>query len=136
MFEFNQVRRFAFPHDKYTPPEVVKGLLHLVITGDIPVELRHPELNPAFGGVSKPTTVVPMPEAAVDQEGELSAGQNYVGSAWKVSPMKPETQSQPVQYSTDGDLGSGVPLPDPRHHSASLWRDWRIRRLAVRRRGL
>jgi hypothetical protein len=64
-----------------------------------------------------------MPKTAMHQNGELPAGENDVGSAWKVAAVEPEAQAQPVQRAPDGDLGGGIPLPNSCHHGASLRRD-------------
>ena len=64
-----------------------------------------------------------MPKAAMDHEGQLSAGQDDIRSAGQIAPVKPEAKAQPVQYLPYGDLGSGIPLGNPCHHGAPLRRD-------------
>jgi hypothetical protein len=64
-----------------------------------------------------------MPKAAMNQNGDSSTRQDNVGRARKIAPVKPESNAEAVQDSPDGNFGSGILLPDPRHHGASVRRN-------------
>jgi hypothetical protein len=77
----------------------------------------------ALGRIGEPAAWVAMPETAMNQDDQSSTGENDVGSAGKIAPMKPEANSKPVQDSADGDFRSRILRPNPGHHSASFGRN-------------
>jgi hypothetical protein len=123
LFECRQVVGLAFPHDMRTPSECGQRLLYLAVARDIAVKFGLPEFNAALGCVGETAAMVAMPEAAMNQNGGPSAREDNVGSAGKIAPVKSESNAEPVQDTPDGNLGSGILLPDPRHHGASFRRN-------------
>ena len=61
--------RFAFPNYNHAPAEFPqRGLMHLVARG-IAVEFRQPPFTPVRRRRAVLATRMPMPEAAVDEDG-------------------------------------------------------------------
>jgi len=106
-----------------TPSEIGQRLLYVSVARDITVKFGLPEFNAALGRVSETAAGMAMPEAAMNQNGNPSTRQDDVGRARKIAPVKPESNAEPVQDSPDGNFGSSILLPDPRHHGASLRRN-------------
>jgi hypothetical protein len=121
-----EVPGVALPDYPHAPSEFCERAVDLAVAGNVPVEFCLPEVDPSLGGVGEGATGMPVPEAAVDEDRDLPAGQDDVGDARKVAPVEPEPKTKPVQDASDGDLGVRIPSPDPRHHGASFWRDWLI----------
>ena len=67
----------------------------------------------------------PMPEAAIDEHGDLGLRKHHVGGApyvsnWSSTYEVPETSS--VDRTTDGDLRTGVPATVALHAGTGCWR--------------
>src|SRR5665213_1230213 len=89
----------------------------LSITSDVSIELSRPVRLVAlrFSVLATPAAVMPMPEAAVDEDRNVPFWQNQVWAAGQVLSMKPESKPQAVQDATDDQLRAGVRAADRTH---------------------
>lgn len=82
-------------------------------------QFRQPELA-TRSGRSTAAAVVPVPEAAVDEDGKPTAGKDDVGTTRETTPVKAESEPHPMKGGTDGELRGGVSVTDEAHDSAAL----------------
>ena len=87
---------------------------------DIRLELGLPEAWSGGGHLGVSASLVEVPEAAVDKNGDLAAGHDDVRSARKVAPMQPESVARGEKQSADKKLGLRVLPSDAGHHSAAV----------------
>jgi len=81
-----------------------------------------------------PTTLVSVPEAAVDKHRDAPPGENDVGTSLKRSGSKAKTISEPMEQSTNRELGIRVAASDPPHDlGTAFWRD-RIHAAIIQRK--
>lgn len=66
--------------------------------------------------------IVTVPEAAVDEDGDLEAGEHEVGTSRKARAMETESEPETVERGPDVELRLRVLLPNSRHDAASLLR--------------
>jgi hypothetical protein len=110
-----QVPGIALPNDVHAPSELGECSSNLAVARDVPVEFCLPEVGAGFRVVGEGAAGMSVPEAAVDEDRYLPAGQDDVGDAGKVAAVESKAKAQPVEDATDSDLGSGILPPDPRH---------------------
>jgi len=91
-------------HD--SPPEIPKLSVFAAISGNILVELRSPPLGVVFRRRAVVWTAVP--EAPIYEDGDARPRQRDVGRPWKGSEVNPVTQTEPVEFTPHGQLGSRV----------------------------
>jgi len=58
---------------------------------------------------------MPVPEAAVDEDRQSGASEDYVGATRKVARMEPVADAMRPERTTEEHLGFGVAPSDPRH---------------------
>lgn len=90
------------------------------IVCDVPREFVGPELPVAMGGGCAFASLVPVPEAAMDEHHSLVFRQDDVRLAGEGGNIEPETVSRAVQQAADDPLRAGVLAPDLRHVPATL----------------
>jgi hypothetical protein len=61
-----------------------------------------------------------VPEAAVHEQRDPTAGKDQIRRSWQVMSMKPEPQAHRVSRATHSKLRLGVDLSDAPHMRASL----------------
>ena len=114
-----RVPRLAFPDDQGPPAEVSQCFFVTPVAGDVPGEFLRPERDAGFGRVGVAASRVPVPEAAMDEDGEPVAREDQIGAARKILPVQPEAQAHPVRDAANGALRCGIPPFDACHHFAS-----------------
>lgn len=90
----------------------------MLIPRDVFPDLLAPKLFPTLWP-TKQVAIVTVPEASMDEENGIAAGEHEVRLAWKVPVMQPKTESAPVQRGPDRQLRFGVLSLDTGHHPAS-----------------
>lgn len=79
-----RIPKFAFPEDENAPAGPHKFGNVVRVTNPIAVELGVPELRVGGRPLHALGTVVPMPEASVNEEDRSSAGENQVGPSGQI----------------------------------------------------
>lgn len=97
-FQFGRVGEFALPDDYYFPAGCLKSLGILVVPLDVAGEFRFPKRDVAFGRIALLATVVPMPEAPMNENGGGVASENDVGLAGECLSVQPEAEARPMQH--------------------------------------
>jgi hypothetical protein len=110
----------AFPYDQNRPPLVLKRVTNSLIAGRVAFQLGFPELNTGLRHVGEPASGVPVPKAAVHKHNEFVAGKGDIRTTRKVPAVQPEAIAKSMKRTPDGQLRSGVPRANARHHSAAL----------------
>lgn len=77
----------AFPDDGHAPAEAAEML---AVVRDVPRELVRPEFPVAFWGGGVLAALVPVPEAAMDEDHGAVLGQYDVGFAGEIRNMEPK----------------------------------------------
>jgi hypothetical protein len=98
------VAKFAFPDDEGAPAGVAKLAEDAAVAGDVALELIPPEGLAGCRDTGQGTAMVPMPEAAMDQDDRPIAGQDDVGRTGQVLAMQAETVAKPMQEGAHGTL--------------------------------
>ena len=63
-----------------------------------------------------------VPKTAVDEQGDLSAGENQVGRAGEFLDVEPESETEPVRRAPDKQLGLSPLSTDATHHLGATGR--------------
>ena len=82
------------------------------ITCPVGLELLQPELAIPLGNRRPRTTRVGVPETSVYAHYPTARPVGDVRTSWKVTVRDSKPESQPVEYSTHGELGRGMLLSD------------------------
>lgn len=101
------------PHAQDRPAFSDEGKRLAAVAVDVLTELRVPEL--VAGARVDVVLGAAVPEAAVDEEGELSRGNDQVGSATGGADVKPIADPCDMQSAADHELRLGMRRTDPRH---------------------
>lgn len=112
-------RQRALPDDAHPPPEIQKAPDDLRIPLPVRTDLRFPELPARRGNGRKPTAVMPVPEAAMDENDCIAAWEDQVWLPRKLLPGQMEPKSPPMQEPPDDEFRLRVPAADGRHHPGS-----------------
>ncbi len=84
----------------------------------VAIEFSIPEGGVRSGPLST-RTVMAVPEATMDEDGDPVARQDNVGRSREISPMQPEAKAFGVQETAGRDLGFCVFGPDGCHKAAA-----------------
>lgn len=121
-----QVTGVAFPDYMHIPAEALELTANFSVAGDIAGEFCRPEFDPCLRRIGERAASMPVPKTPMHQEDEPATGQDDVGRARQVATVKAKTGADSMQDSPNSEFGSGIPRPDPRHHGASLGRNWAV----------
>ena len=100
-------------------PSAPQGRFLARVPDDIGLELLRPERNPGLGGGGVPAAFVPMPEAAVHEDGQTVFREHQVRAPGEVLALQAEAQAHPVSDAADRQFGSRVASTNPCHQLAS-----------------
>ncbi len=112
----------ALPQDYGDNSEARQSLFHTAISGLVALDLLPPKFLARGRKLGAATSFMPMPEAAVDKDGQLVLGQIEVGSSGDIAPMQPEPKSCSVQRAPHAQFRTGVTAPNPAHVVAARGR--------------
>ena len=113
----------TLPDDDDMPPVRFQSGVLLFVTGHIPFELGHPELNVGLRRACRLAPLVPMPEAAVHEDDRMPLRKHDVGMAGQFGGLKAVAESQGVKVAAHKHLRLRVLRPNPAHDFAPLlWR--------------
>lgn len=90
-----------------------------LVARNVAIKLALPELRTGLWDVRQPA-IVPVPEAAVHEEGNTLAPKDDIRLSRKVPGMEPKSVPNSVQEPANGHLRSCVAAPDAAHQGAAL----------------
>ncbi|SRR5579871_3915474 len=89
------------------------------VARNVAIKLALPELRTGLWDVRQPA-IVPVPEAAMHEEGNTPASKDDIRLSRKVPGMKPKSVPNSVQEPPDGHFRSRVAASDAAHQGAAL----------------
>jgi hypothetical protein len=113
-----KVAQLTLPDGDHSPTRNLKFMFRSSVARDVTLELVLPELRTGLRGVRQPA-VVPVPEAAVDKEGDAPAAKDDVRLARKVPGMEPKSVAHCVQEPANGHFRARVAASDAAHEGAA-----------------
>lgn len=125
---------FTFPNQFHMPAELFKFSRKTLITCLIAKEFCPPEFGILFGPRLSLGAVMPMPEAAVDQNHKTLITQDEVGAAGEAPDLHFIGETPAIEKLLNLTLGAGIASLDAAHvlqplrvahhiaHGNSLWR--------------
>lgn len=120
------INHFAFPDDKNPPTKAAQFAFIRSIALHIALELPRPESHVAAGSPTLTTFLVGMPEAPMNENNRVPAGQHKVRRTRQLPIVKPEPQPPPMKTRPDYEFRFGVLRPDASHYSTTNGRGNRI----------
>ena len=105
---------FALPHDTDVPTVSFEIADVSCVPGSVLADLLAPIVDPA-GGQTTLAAVVPVPEAAVDEDCLAPMGEYEIRAAWQVATVKSVSVPHSVKPPPYRHFGRGVPLSDRGH---------------------
>ena len=108
----------AFPYRSDAPAVIQQGLLYLGVVCAVAGDFCGPE----FGTRSRQPeqrAVMPVPEAAMDEDDRTPSRKNDVGFSWQVPAVDAKPEAPAVQQASDQLLGLRVAAADSGHHAAA-----------------
>ena len=107
-------RELAFPGHKDTPARRFQLASNPAVPGHVPLELLLPEGRVGLGIRCDLATLVPVPEASMDEDDGLVPREDNVWLA-RQGCVEAETKAKRVKRPSQGQLGRRVAAPDLRH---------------------
>jgi len=92
-YKLPRIPRFAFPDDHGMPAQLFQHFGVFAITVFVAKEFRDPVAGVRLRDPSPFAMLMGTPETAVDEQCNGSCGENHVGRAREVGPMKPKSQT-------------------------------------------
>ena len=86
----------------------------------VPLQLGKPKLLTALGQAPSHGAVVPMPEAAMDENDFAAADEGHVGTARQIAPVFPVAVAKAMGETPDLQLRNRILATDAGHPFASL----------------
>lgn len=116
----DRVFQRALPNGGHTPAKSPECLHVSPVAINIAQEFPLPELfvGPRGGGIS--ATLVPMPEAAMDEHHRSVLREHKIRRAGQLSDMKSIAKSPGEKKRSKGSLRLGILSANARHHAAAL----------------
>ncbi len=111
-------RNGTAPHYRSTPPPGSESVKVLAIAFNISPDFCAPKILPALGPAEH-RAIMPVPEAAVDENDRTMLLQNNIGSTRKLLVMKPEAKPPSVKPAPDHHFRLRVTALDGSHVSAA-----------------
>lgn len=109
----------ALPNSEDSPACFTKIAHGLLITPDIRQKLLGPEFAIRGRHLGVATSGMLVPETAVNEDRDLSARQDDIGSAGQILPVQSEAKARSEQGPPDSEFRSGVLAPDSGHHATA-----------------
>lgn len=114
MTEAVQLRRrssLATPHSYHVPALRTKPSGRFLVPHDVFLDLLMPKV--LIGGREfASSTIMPVPETAVDEYYGAVFRQHNIRCAGKIVSMKPKSISQPMEQRANENLRPRIPVPD------------------------
>ena len=107
--------QLAFPHSDDSPSHGIERLCRQLVTLDVILNLRLPELRIGLWPRSIPATAVSMPEAPVHEDACPVLRQHHIRTSRQLLHVDAEAESRSVEILTHKHLGPRVLGPDMRH---------------------
>lgn len=106
------------PHYRSAPPPGSESFKAFAIAFNISPDLCVPKVFSTLGPV-KQRTVMPVPEAAMDENHRVVLPQDYIWSTGEFSVVEPETKPPSVKPAPDHHFRHSVTAPDRSHVPAA-----------------
>src|SRR5574338_766754 len=110
---------FTFPDHPIAPPYPAQFTTVPSVAFDVACELAGPEFLAGGRDCCHSAPLMTMPEAAVDEDHSIPAGEDDVGVPGQVGPVEREPEPGSMQEGSDQALGERVLASNSGHHSAS-----------------
>jgi hypothetical protein len=107
--------RLALPHNDCPPVELPQVLLMLLITRGVALQLGQPPFATVRRCRAVFAAAMPMPEAAMDENGRFVSREDDVGLSRQILHMEPKPKAHPMEQRADDLLGIGVLPSNPGH---------------------
>ena len=114
-----RVLGLAFPYRQDGPSKSCQCLFGSSVPSDGCCEFRSPEFGTGFWGAAVLTSLMAMPETAVDKDGQLVTRENQVRPAREILAVEPKAKPEPMGDATDCEFGCRITRTDSRHDLAS-----------------
>ena len=112
--------RLTLPNSEYTPSILPEGPLDFLVATRVALNLPSPKRTTCGWQGSSSASSVPMPKTPVDEHYSATLGQNDVGAAREILPVKAEPKPNSVQKRADHFLGLCVLPADAAHQPTAL----------------
>jgi len=107
--EIVRIRYLALPDRQNRPPHRTKPGDTVSVAAAVPADLRQPVILVRLRFPRASPAVVAVPETAVDEDGFLTPGEDYIGIPRKTFTMNPVTRkARPPKHPPHGDFRTGV----------------------------
>jgi hypothetical protein len=113
--QVNRTFRATSPDGEYAPTHLPQGPLHPSVALFVRLNFIGPKFFSCRGEPGKITPRMPMPKAAVYENGEVLLWNNYVGRAGQLADLTPETDSVPSKESFNLLFREGICPPHTAH---------------------
>jgi len=105
----------ALPDDKHVEASLMQRDLFSRVSSAVTSDLFAPELDVRFWCASQATTEMPVPKASVHERGPATAVIRDVGPTRQIRGAHSEAESAVMEKPPNGDLDSGILLPNGPH---------------------
>jgi hypothetical protein len=116
----------AFPEDDRSPTQPAQTPQDSPVPPPVRLKLGFPESDPGGRHRGIPATLVPVPEAPVNEYRDAVPRKHYVWSPGQGSNTQPETKAFSVQRATNDHFRPRVAAPDGCHDSAARFLGYAI----------
>jgi len=113
------IHRLAFPNHQYFPALFLEKSNLSAIPQFVLIELVLPKLRVGRGGRRLLASRMSMPEASVDEDGNLQFRQNNVRCPRQVSPVDAKSTPHAMEQPAQQDFWSGIPSANKPHQLRS-----------------
>ena len=110
----------AFPYNQHGPAFSFQALDVLVVPLFVPGQLWLPEIYTGFWHPGKFTSVMAVPETAVDEDDFLSTWKHQIGLPWQIGAMEAVAKPQTMNETPNQHLRSSVLVADLTHDLATF----------------
>jgi len=121
-----RIAGLALPDDHNKETQLAQHLDSVMVTLDVPVELRLPERSVAFRGRGEPASGMPMPKTAVNKDGPLPGAVREIRRASQVSVLDPVSVPESAHDLPNDELRLRPFLANARHPSRRLRIDLKV----------
>lgn len=108
----------AFPYRSDAPAVIQQSLPYPGVVCAVAGDFCGPEFS-TRSRQPEQRAVMPVPEAAMDEDDRTSSRKNDVGFSWQVPAVDAKPESPAVQQASDQLLGLRVAAANPGHHAAT-----------------
>jgi len=102
------IANFTLPDYEDIPAKVAQSILIGHVPLSVPIQLRLPELSVRLWDVGNLAALMLMPEAAIDEDGFLSAMEHDIGRSRKLADMQAVPIPHPIEQPPDDKLWASI----------------------------